>query len=136
MSDAQALALATRQGLNTGGSDSSNSGGQNQDSNRYARGIMIDYDKDVRSKRDSLYERQRLHEYTSTNEDAHLISTIICSTCHHICLKLRIMPPMTVDTLPKRRTDKSLVIDCPKYAINVITHCFIRHCWLCYCHCC
>jgi hypothetical protein len=127
LTDAQALRLAASQGLAAGTHPITSSSGiaggggimKETREQRYTRGIMIDYDKDVRSKRDGLYERQRLKEYATSGEDLHLLVTITCVACQHICMKLRMIPPMTFETLPKRRTDKSLVIDCPKYAFHV-----------------
>jgi len=80
-------------------------------------GVLIDYDKDMREKRNREFEKSRLRAITK--EDRKHLVTLFCRTCENELLQLRIPPPKTYATLPRRKTDGSITIDTEKYVVKV-----------------
>ena len=64
------------------------------------RGLMIDYDKDPRSKRNREYERNIRKE---TAQESQTLTEILCRVCGAWCLKLKLPPEMKFTDLPKVR---------------------------------
>ena len=83
-------------------------------------GILIDFDKDARSKRNKQFERQ-MHMHpgsqwgAGSNDSGTRIAHLHCQACGHTCFKLALEKPMTFAALPKRKVDGAVVVDTEKY---------------------
>ena len=72
-----------------------------------SKGLAIDFDKDPTSKRNREYEKQRMKQEYAELEKG--LTAYFCQICGTKCLNIAQYKKLT--SLPKRSTDKSLVVD-------------------------
>jgi hypothetical protein len=84
-----------------------------------AKGIVIDYDKDGKAKRDRQAEKQRLTDFISQQRETNEFLDVNCVACRHTCMRLRLPRQKPFSSLPRRKTDHSIVVDVVKFAIKV-----------------
>lgn len=81
------------------------------------RKLLIDYDKDDVTKRNTQFERQVGREFDS-QENGEVIE-LQCKACTQFLIKLRIQTPKTFEQLPRRPIDQSIVLDTKKYVTEI-----------------
>ena len=90
---------------------------QNHSFDGAERKLLIDYDKDPTEKRDKQFAAQVGRELEGS-DNAELIE-LVCSACGAFCIKLRIPPPRTFLTLPRRPIDSSVAVETGKYVVEL-----------------